>query len=63
MVRLCSQLSRSAPGHGEHAAVAAVDQADVGRQQALLAHRVAVVRGDAGVHIGRIERLDRDGSG
>ena len=37
------------PGHRDHAPVRPVDQADLGGERALLAHRVAVVGGDAGV--------------
>ena len=48
----CSQPSRSAPGHAQHVAVAAVDHAGAGGEHALLAQRVAVVPGDAGVAAG-----------
>ena len=44
-MRLCSQLSRSAPGHLEDVAIAEVDDPDAGRQVPLLGQRVAVVPG------------------
>ena len=49
MVSECSQLSRSGPGDGDDVAVREVDDREALLEQALLAHRVAVVQGDAGL--------------
>ena len=49
MVIECSQVSRSGPGDRHDAAVRQVDDREALVEQPLLAHRVAVVRRDAGV--------------